>query len=235
MSTTEQGDSGLGLEAQRQSVQTFAAAQGFQIVGKHRDIESGKHNDRPGLHAALDQAKADGATLLIAKLDRLSRNAAFIMALRDSAVPFVACDMPEANTLTVGIMATMAQAEREAISRRTREALAALKARGKKLGKPENLTAEAQAKGRAERTAKALRYYNGAFVTAKALRSEGWSLARIADTLNEAGHRTPRGKLYEATTVRRLLMMAERGMAERESENELRAVRRALPRGFEML
>src|SRR5450759_1516123 len=115
VSTREQGASGLGLEAQRAAVESFTASHGYQVVAEYQDVESGKHNERPGLRHALADAKARRATLLIAKLDRLSRNASFIMALRDSGVSFVACDLPEANTLTVGIMALLAQQERELI------------------------------------------------------------------------------------------------------------------------
>ena len=131
-----------------------------------------------------------GATLIIAKLDRLSRNAAFIMTLRDSGVDFIAANMPEANTLTVGIMALLAQQERELISTRTRAALVELKARGAKLGSPEHLTDTARAKGRAARNAAARLHANGAFTHAVAYRAAGWTLAKIAEQLNQAGART---------------------------------------------
>ena len=136
MSTARQGLSGLGLEAQRKAIEDFAASRGADVLAHFTEIESGRRADRPELAKALHHAKVTGATLVIAKLDRLSRNAAFLLALRDSGVRFVAVDMPEANDLTVGIMALVAEAEREAISRRTKEALAVAKARGVKLGNP---------------------------------------------------------------------------------------------------
>jgi DNA invertase Pin-like site-specific DNA recombinase len=135
VSTAQQGRSGLGLEAQRETVTRFVAGSGGRLIApEFVEIETGKRNDRPQLAAALKRCRATGATLVVAKLDRLSRNAAFLMTLRDSGARFVAADMPEANTLTIGLMAVMAQHEREAISRRTKEALAAANARGKKLG-----------------------------------------------------------------------------------------------------
>ena len=113
------------------------------MLAEFTDIESGKRNDRPQLRAAIAFCQQHGAVLLIAKLDRLTHNVAFIFALRDSGVEFVCADMPEANTLTIGVMATMAQYERELIADRTRRALAEKKKQGVKLGTPANLTAEA--------------------------------------------------------------------------------------------
>lgn len=136
VSTARQGASGLGLEAQRKVIEDFAASRGAEVLARFTELESGRKADRLELLKALHLAKVTGATLVIAKLDRLSRNAAFLLALRDSGARFVAVDMPEANVLTVGIMALVAQAEREAISRRTKEALAVAKARGVKLGNP---------------------------------------------------------------------------------------------------
>lgn len=208
VSTRAQGDSGLGLEAQRSTVEHFAQARGLRIVGEYRDVESGRHNARPGLTAALARAKAEGATLLIAKLDRLSRNARFIFTLRDSGVPFIACDMPEANTLTVGIMALLAQQEAELISGRTRAALAALKARGKKLG-TDNLSDSARRKAAEAKRSAALAYHNGNIRHAMNYRKAGWTLAQIAEELNAAGAVTRRGGRFTATTVRRLLKLGE--------------------------
>jgi DNA invertase Pin-like site-specific DNA recombinase len=136
VSTASQGRSGLGLEAQETCVNAFIAARpnARLVAPPFTEIESGKRNDRPQLLKALLRAKVTGSTLLVAKLDRLSRNTAFLMTLRDSGVSFVACDMPEANSLTIGIMSLVAQQEREATSQRTKDALAAAKARGVRLG-----------------------------------------------------------------------------------------------------
>jgi DNA invertase Pin-like site-specific DNA recombinase len=213
VSTREQGTSGLGLEAQRHSVDVFCEGHGYQVVGEHQDVESGKNNARPGLMAALATAKAAGATLIIAKLDRLSRNTSFIMALRDSGVDFIAADMPDANTTTVGIMAVLAQAERELISTRTRAALAALKARGVKLGSPtNNLDDAARQKASAKMRELAMDYHKGAITHAVSYRAAGWTFQRIADQLNAAGAKTRYEKAFTPTTVRRLLRMAESGV-----------------------
>jgi DNA invertase Pin-like site-specific DNA recombinase len=152
-STARQGASGLGLEAQRQSIDAFAGSRGAEVLARFTEVESGRNPDRPELNRALHLSKITGATLVIAKPDLLSRNAAFHLTLRDSGVRFLAVDLPEANDLTVGIMALVAQAEREAISRRTKEALAVAKARGVKLGNPNG----AQALRRAGKGAGALR------------------------------------------------------------------------------
>ena len=128
VSTARQGQSGLGLEAQRKTIEEFADSKGASLIGRFTEVESGKRADRPELQKAFDLTRLTGATLVIAKLDRLSRNAAFLLTLRDGGVRFIACDMPEANDLTVGVMALV-----EAISRRTKEALVIAKARGIKL------------------------------------------------------------------------------------------------------
>ena len=116
VSTARQGASGLGIEAQRQAIDGFVAQRGATLIARFTEVESGRNPDRPELGKALHLAKVTGATLVIAKLDRLSRNAAFLLTLRDSGVRFAAVDLPEANDLTVGIMALVAQQEREAIS-----------------------------------------------------------------------------------------------------------------------
>lgn len=207
MSTQKQGNSGLGLDAQTAAVTDYATRTGAQVVGTFVEVESGKKNNRPQLAAAIAAAKVNGATLVIAKLDRLARNAGFIFALRDAGVQFVACDMPEANTLTVGILAVMAQHEAEMISARTRAALAAKKARGAKLGTPANLTADARSKGRAAHTRNAKNNPNTRTARgyASLLRAQGMPLRTVADRLNTEGYKTARGGQYSAVQVARLI------------------------------
>jgi DNA invertase Pin-like site-specific DNA recombinase len=174
-------------------------------------VESGRRNDRPELEKALDLARITGATLVIAKLDRLSRNAAFLLTLRDAGVGFVACDLPEANDLTVGIMALVAEAEREAISRRTREALAAAKARGVKLGNPNGATALRRAGHGGAPLQCAVARNADAHAAAlaplvRALEAEGHrSLRAMARELNTRRILTRRGGRWHVSTVRNLL------------------------------
>ena len=125
VSTSRQGESGLGLEAQRQAVSDYLAGGRRELVGEHTEIESGKRNDRPELLKALDACRKQKAKLIIAKLDRLARNVAFIANLMESGVDFVAVDFPQANRLTIHILAAVAEHEREMISERTKAALQA--------------------------------------------------------------------------------------------------------------
>lgn len=129
VSTDRQGKSGLGLEAQQAAMTAWVKSNKAEVLEEFVEVESGKKSDRPELAKALKLAKRQKATLVIAKLDRLSRNASFLLSLRDSGVEFVCTDMPEANRLTIGIMAVMAEHEREMISERTKAAMAAKKAR----------------------------------------------------------------------------------------------------------
>jgi len=209
VSTQKQGASGLGLDAQRAAVLAFVPDPA-QLGNEFVEIESGKKNQRPQLLAAMAEARRVGATLLIAKLDRLSRNAGFIFALRDSGVDFVCCDMPDANTLTVGLFAVIAQHERETISKRTKDALSAKKARGAQLGSPQNFTMDVIAQGQAamQRNAREHQANRQAAQLAELLRAKGQTLWQIAAKLNEAGYRTRRGKEFYATTVQRLLPIA---------------------------
>jgi DNA invertase Pin-like site-specific DNA recombinase len=207
VSTESQGRSGLGLEAQQAAVAAFIANRGndAKLLKSYTEVESGKRDNRPELAKALDHARLTGATLLIAKLDRLSRDAHFLLGLQKAGVSFVAADMPEANALTVGIMALVAQQEREAISLRTREALAAARARGVKLGCP-NGAAHLRRYGnglavtalKAAASARA----NGLAATIRAIRSEGVTSANgIAKALNERSIATPRGGVWTARSV----------------------------------
>lgn len=138
VSTVKQGASGLGLEAQQATIARYLNGGSWELLDEFVEIESGKKDDRPELAKALHHCRMTGATLVIAKLDRLSRDLHFISSLQKAGVEFVACDMPSANKFTVHIFAALAEHEREMISQRTKAALAALKARGVKLGKPGN-------------------------------------------------------------------------------------------------
>jgi len=215
VSTETQARSGLGLEAQREAVQSLCASRGWEIIAEYTERESGKRNDRPELAKAMHRATVTGAVLVVAKLDRLSRNVAFLAALQESGARFLAADMPEANELTVHIMAAVAQAERKAISARTKSALAAAKARGTKLGNPNGAAAlrrsgrgsaegveviQANADARAERLRPVV----------DELRLEGHgSLERMASELNARGIVTARGGRWHASSVRNLIARLE--------------------------
>ncbi|MBD2757760.1 recombinase family protein [Spirosoma validum] len=204
VSTASQGKSGLGLSAQQDIVQRFLKA-GDELLDEFIEVESGKRADRPQLASAIAHAKQHKARLLIAKLDRLSRNVSFIFSLRNSEVDFVACDIPDANILTVGIMAVLAQHERELIGERTRSALAAKKAQGHKLGMP-NITTEVTRRGLAVRqqNAQVNLANRQAAELIRLYRKDGLTYRAIADRLNQMGYRTRRGQEFLAMSVKRL-------------------------------
>jgi DNA invertase Pin-like site-specific DNA recombinase len=211
VSTRKQGASGLGLDAQRHAVDAFASSRRAKVVETFVEIESGEINARPELAKALHLAQITGAMLVIAKLDRLSRNAAFLLTLRDSGVVFIAADMPDANELTVGIMALVAQQEREAISKRTKEALAAAKARGVRLGNPNGADALRRAgRGNADglralRRAADDHAENLRPVITSLAAAGANSLGAIALALNERGILAPRGGRWFKSSVANLL------------------------------
>lgn len=211
VSTRRQGASGLGLEAQQAAIAAYAAQRHGQVIETFTEIESGKLNARPELAKALHLAKVTGSTLVIAKLDRLSRNAAFLLTLRDSGVKFIAADMPDANDLTVGIMALVAQQEREAISKRTKEALAAAKARGVRLGNPRGAAALQRAKRGNAASVQAIqhaadRHAANLRPVLDALAHQGiTSLGAVAEALTERGMLTPRGGRWHKSSVRNLV------------------------------
>lgn len=204
VSTDKQGRSGLGLEAQRKAVRDSVAASAGQLVAEFTEIESGKRNDRPQLAAALAACRKQKAVLCIAKLDRLARNIANLM---DAGVDFVAVDMPNANRLTLHVMAAFAEHEREAISARTKAALAAARARGVRLGAPD--PARAGAMGRDCQREGAARFAANVLPIVEEIRRAGaGTLAGIAGALNARGVRTARGGQWHAATVRNLLLRA---------------------------
>jgi DNA invertase Pin-like site-specific DNA recombinase len=198
VSTDKQGRSGLGLEAQREAVQRYLASVGGNLIGEFTEVETGKRNDRPELQKALAACRRRrGARLVIAKLDRLSRNMAFIATMMDSNVEFIACDNPNATRLTLHILAAVAEHEREMISKRTSAALQAAKARGKKLGRYGAETLAPAHKAAAQARAEALRPILNAMV--------GKPARQIAAELTARGIETPRGGRWHAQSVLNLL------------------------------
>jgi DNA invertase Pin-like site-specific DNA recombinase len=204
VSTERQGKSGLGLEAQREAVTNYLNGGRWTLNGVFTEIESGKRNDRPQLVAALAACKKLKAKLVIAKLDRLGRNLAFIATLMESGVEFVAVDNPHANKLTVHILAAVAQHEREMISERTKVALAAAKRRGKRLGNP-NLS-DAAKRGTAAVKANARRFAaNVRPIIDEIIAAGATSHNAIAAKLNERNVRTARGGAWTHVQVGAIL------------------------------
>lgn len=210
VSTARQGRSGLGLESQQEAVRSYLNGGSWNLVAEITEIESGKRNDRPKLAEALKLCRLHGATLIIAKLDRLARNVAFVSALMESGVEFTAVDFPQANRLTVHILAAVAEHEAKAISDRTKAALQAAKARGTKLGRNKGegnvmtdayrakatVAVQAKANARAELLSDVLAH----------IKAEGaTSLREIAAALNERGIQTSRGGSWSAVQVSRVM------------------------------
>lgn len=203
VSTVKQGQSGLGLEAQKAAVEAFLNGGNWKLVGEFVEVESGKRKNRPQLNAALALCRKQKATLVIAKLDRLARNLHFISGLMESRIEFVAVDNPTANRLTVQILAAVAEEEARAISSRTKAALARAKARGIVLGK------NGAKLGRANHR-KAVQGAQTLKATLQTLKGEGISTVReIASALNSRGIATPQGKQWHSTSVHRLLKRVE--------------------------
>ena len=206
VSTQKQGISGLGLDAQRQTVLQYLAGSARTVLAEFVEVETGKGADalakRPELRRALELCKKSGATLLLAKLDRLSRSVNFVSGLMESKVKFVACDLPEANQLTIHIMAAFAEHEARRISERTRDALAAAKARGVILGAtgPTNLKQHTQQRQDAAR----------AFTVRLKPILDGFSLRGLSRRamvvqLNDLGIKAPRGGSWSLGQVQRVV------------------------------
>jgi len=206
VSTQQQGKSGLGIDAQKKAVADFI--KNDELLAEFTEIETGKNDQRAKLAEAIELATQNKATLIIAKLDRLSRNAGFIFQLRDSGVDFVCCDIPEANTLTIGVFAVMAQHEREIISQRTKAGLEMARARGVKLGSPQNFTQKVRMMGVEARKALSENdtQFQQAKEMAKLLMEKGLSFGMIAKKLNEQGFKTRRKKQFHAATVHWMLV-----------------------------
>jgi DNA invertase Pin-like site-specific DNA recombinase len=213
VSTARQGRSGLGLEAQREAVRNYLNGGQWSLVAEFTEVESGKRDDRPELAKALQACRVYGAKLVIAKLDRLSRDAHFLLGLEKAGVDFVAADMPHANRLTVGIMAMVADEERRMISQRTKVALAAAKKRGVKLGgdRGARLTRAARKAGRDAQAARAdERASDLAHIIHHIKRAGVTSLSGIARALTARRIPTPRGSdEWSATQVARTVARIE--------------------------
>jgi DNA invertase Pin-like site-specific DNA recombinase len=206
VSTVKQGRSGLGLEAQREAVRTFLNGGNWALLGEHTEVESGKVDNRPELTKALSACHLTGATLVIAKLDRLSRDTHFLLGLEKAGVDFVAADMPTANRLTVRLMAVIAQEEREMIAKRTKDALAAAKARGVKLGGYRGGPVPDASQGGKAVAASADVFAARVGPLIREMRDQEISLGRIAAALADRGIRTARGGDWTATAVRNVLL-----------------------------
>lgn len=217
VSTRAQGQSGLGLEAQRGAVALYVSTTGGELLNEYIEIESGKNNDRQQLRAAIAYARRCKARLLVAKLDRLARSVAFTATLMESGVDFLACDNPHANSFTIHILAAVAQYEREMISKRTKEALASAKARGVQLGSSrsghwdgrEHCRKEGSCRGAARAAdahrAAAIEAYDDVLPTILTLRGQGLGVNAIARTLNAEGIPSRRGRRWHGTTIRLIL------------------------------
>lgn len=214
VSTARQGRSGLGLQAQQDAVLNFLNGVGGRVLDTFTEVESGQRNDRPELHKALRRAKVSGARLIIAKMDRLSRNASFLLRLRDSGVRFIAADLPNADETVVGIMAVMAQREREMIGLRTKEALAVTRRRlareGRTLGNPNGASAlRKAAKGNSaalaqivERAEMRAEHYRETLADIDPMGT--LSLRAVAAEFNQREIEAPRGGRWYPTSVARL-------------------------------
>lgn len=205
VSTERQGKSGLGLEAQQHAVHQFLAGGEWDLSAEFTEVESGRKNDRPQLAQALKAAKKVGATLVIARLDRLARNLSFIANLMESGVPFVAADMPTADKFMLHVYAAMAEEEGRRISSRTKAALAAAKARGTMLGGQR--TADQYDRAAAVRVAAADQHAANVKPVIGSIQASGiTSYGAIAEILNNRGIRTARGGQWHPESVRRVVM-----------------------------
>lgn len=203
VSTVQQGESGLGLEAQRRAVDEYVATVGGRLGEVFVEIESGKRNDRPQLAAAVDACKREKAVLIIAKLDRLARNVAFISALMEAGVSFVAADNPHANKLMLHLLAAFAEHERDQVRARTKAALAVAKARGVVLGRYGREVLSQRNRDEAIERARALAD------VVMGIRRDGATIVRMAEIMNNRGIPTARGGRWHTSTVHTLLRRIE--------------------------
>lgn len=206
VSTQRQGASGLGLDAQRVTVGDFLRSEA--PIDEYTEVESGRKTDRPQLAAAIEACHLYGATLLVAKLDRLARNAFFLHQLQHAGVKFACCDMPDANDLTIHILAAVAEDEAKRISARTKAALAAAKRRGVKLGTPANLRNGGAGRERslAVRAARARERAQRLAPVLTALQGQGMGLHAMARELDRRRIPAARGGRWSAAQVKRVVI-----------------------------
>ena len=212
VSRKSQGESGLGIAAQKSAVQRYIESQNGNILNEYTEVETGTNKkQRVVIHEAINQSKKEGAILVIAKIDRLARNVNFVSSLMDAGVEFVACDMPSANHFTIHIFAALAEQEAKLISTRTKLALTELKKRGVKLGKPENLTIEAREKGieTIQMNAKKNDNNRQAQAVIVSCREKGMKFQAIANHLNELNFKTRYGCPFHPMGVKRLFDQAQ--------------------------
>jgi DNA invertase Pin-like site-specific DNA recombinase len=204
VSTTQQGISGLGLDAQREQVRQYINSVGGEVVEEFTEVESGKRSDRPVLRDAIERCRNTGSTLLVAKLDRLSRNLHFITTLQQSKVNFLAVDNPHATRFLIHILVAVAEYERTMISTRTKSALEAAKRRGVRLGNPR--IGEAVVRSSVVRRTECQNRYATLVPTLRELRTQGITrLTDLADGLNRRGFTTSRGCRFTPTHIHRIL------------------------------
>jgi DNA invertase Pin-like site-specific DNA recombinase len=211
VSRKEQGISGLGLSAQKSSVEKYVSGQEGIILNEYTEIETGTNKrERVEIHKAIQQAKKEGAVLVIAKLDRLARQVTFVSSLMDSGIEFLAVDMPSANNFTIHIFSALAEQEAKLISSRTKVALAELKKKGVKLGNPQNLTSEARAKGVNKIKENAMNNDRNRQAQSIILncKEKEMSYRQIADYLNQLNFKTRHGNKFYAPTVLQLYSRA---------------------------
>lgn len=215
VSTEKQGKSGLGLEAQRESVLKHVEQEGGTLIAEYSDVISGASEAREQLDAALRRCEREKATLIISKLDRLARQLSFLAKFIESKVPLVVAELPHANKMLLQMMAVFAEAERDMVSQRTKDALAAAKKRGVVLGNPKLADARVNAAKVRQQQADefALQHYDNL----RRMKANGHSLAKIAELLNDAGRRAPRGGRWYPTSVSNLISRAERLLKTSES------------------
>ena len=207
VSRKEQGISGLGLSAQKSSVEKYVTSQDGVILKDFTEIETGTNKrERVEIHKAIQLAKNEGAILIIAKLDRLARNVSFVSSLMDAGIEFLAVDMPSANNFTIHIFSALAEQEAKLISSRTKLALAELKKKGVKLGNPKNLTSEARAKGVNKIRENAMNNDRNRQAQSIILncKEKEMSYRQIADYLNQLNFKTRHGNKFYAPTVLQL-------------------------------